>query len=198
MPVPDRINARRPSFRGSLFGRRFSGLLPWMFVIAVVLAIVLPHRHGANWPITHSADSRAGDAAVVLQHSGKADVRHSVDVIRTIDGDTFLARVHFADGGQVVTRVRLRGIDAPELKASCQDELTRAEAATDALHDLLGQGGVNIYNIGPDKYQGRIVADVATKQTANVSAALLTGGYARSYNGGHREGWCTRGWRFWQ
>ncbi len=198
MPAPDRSNAYRQSFRGSPFGRRFSSLLPWMFVIAVVLAIALPFRHGANWPVTHSTDGRAGDVGLILQRSGTADVRHPVDVIRTIDGDTFLARVHFADGPQVVTRVRLRGIDAPELKASCQDELRKAEAATDALHDLLGQGAVSIYNIGPDKYRGRIVADVATKHTANVSAALLAGGYARSYKGGHRDGWCARGWRFWQ
>ncbi|MCJ9733666.1 nuclease, partial [Bradyrhizobium sp. PRIMUS42] len=33
--------------------------------------------------------------------------------------------------------------------------------------------------------------------TENVSAALLAGGFARSYNGGHRDGWCTRSWRFW-
>jgi endonuclease YncB( thermonuclease family) len=65
-----------------------------------------------------------------------------------------------------------------------------AEAATVALRDLLRQGQVAIYNIGPDKYQGRVVADVATRQTANVSAALISGGYARSYNGGHRSGWC--------
>jgi endonuclease YncB( thermonuclease family) len=197
MSPPDRINAYRRSFRPSPFGRRFAGLLPWMFVTAIVLAVVLPFRHGMNWPVPHSAD-RTGDTGIILQRSATPDVHHPVDVIRTIDGDTFLARVHFADGGAVVTRVRLRGIDAPELKASCQDEFTRAEAATDALHDLLGQGGVTIFNIGPDKYQGRIVADVATKRTANVSAALLAGGYARSYNGGHREGWCARGWRFWQ
>lgn len=197
MPAPDRTNAHRLSFRGAPFGRRLSGLLPWMFVTAVVLAIVLPFRHGMDWRVPHSAD-RAGEAGAILQRSGSPDARHLVDVIRTIDGDTFLARVHFADGGAFVTRVRLRGIDAPELKASCQDELTKAEAATDALHDLLGQGGVAIYNIGPDKYQGRIVADVATKRTPNVSAALLAGGYARSYDGGHREGWCARGWRFWR
>jgi endonuclease YncB( thermonuclease family) len=198
MPLQDRINPHRPTYRGSPFGRRFSGLLPWMFVVGVVLAIVLPFRHGMQWPGPHTADGRTGDSGVVLQRAGNADVHHPVDVIRTIDGDTFLARVHFAEGGDVVTRVRLRGIDAPELKASCQDELTKAEAATDALHALLGQGGVSIFNIGPDKYQGRVVADVATKRTANVSAALLAGGYARSYNGGHREGWCARGWRFWQ
>ncbi len=194
----DRINPHRPSFSGSPFRRRFSGLLPWMFVVAVVLAIVLPFRHGMKWSDPHLADDRTGEAAVILQRAGHADVHHPVDVIRTIDGDTFLARLHFAQGGDLVTRIRLRGIDAPELKAACESELEKAEAATDALRDLLGQGGVAVYNLGPDKYQGRVVADVATRRTANVSAALLAAGHARSYNGGHRDGWCARGWRFWQ
>ena len=71
--------------------------------------------------------------------------------------------MHLAPGQDVMTRVRLRGIDAPELKAACAEELRLAEAATAALRDLLRQGEVAIYNIGPDKYQGRVVADVATK-----------------------------------
>jgi micrococcal nuclease len=197
MPSRDRINSNRPSFSGAPFGRRFSGLLPWMFVVGVVLAIVLAFRHGTNWPVRHEGEGRAQDAEIILQQTGNPDIRQSVDVIRTIDGDTFVARVHQREGRDLVARVRLRGIDAPELKASCQEELDKAEAATDALRNLLGQGGVTIYNLGPDKY-GRVVADVATRHTANVSAALLAGGYARSYNGGHRDGWCARGWRFWQ
>jgi endonuclease YncB( thermonuclease family) len=104
--------------------------------------------------------------------------------------------VHQRDGRDLVARVRLRGIDAPEMKASCREELDKAEAATEALRGLLREGGVTISNLGTEKY-GRVLADVATKRTANVSAALLAGGYARSYNGGHRDGWCTRGWRFW-
>jgi len=186
----------RPAYSGSPFGRRFSGLLPWMFVVGVVMAVVLAFRHGTNWPIPHADDGQSRDAAIILQQSGSSDVRQPVDVVRTIDGDTFLARVHQRDGRDLVARVRLRGIDAPEMKASCQDELDKAEAASDALRNLLGQGGVTIFNLGQDKY-GRVLADVATKRTANVSAALLAGGYARSYNGGHRDGWCTRGWRFW-
>ena len=89
-----------------------------------------------------------------------------------------------------MTRVRLRGIDAPELKAACDEELRLAETATSALRDLLREGDIAIYNIGPDKYQGRVVADVATKRTGNVAAALLAAGHVRSYNGGHRNGWC--------
>ncbi|MCP3462051.1 MULTISPECIES: thermonuclease family protein [unclassified Bradyrhizobium] len=197
MSPRDRINPYRPSFSGAPFGRRFAGLLPWMFVVVVITAVVLIYRHGTNWPVPHAGDERAQDAEIILQQAGNPDIRQSVDVIRTIDGDTFLARVHQRDGRDLVARVRLRGIDAPEMKASCREELDKAEAATDALRHLLGQGGIVIYNLGPEKY-GRILADVATKRTPNVSAALLAGGYARSYNGGHREGWCARSWRFWQ
>lgn len=196
MRFQDRPNAYRPRFGGSPFGRRFSGLLPWMFVVGIVTAIVLTFRHGADWPVPHGVDGRSQDAEIILQQSGKADMRQPVDVIRTIDGDTFLARVHQQGGRDLVARVRLRGIDAPEMKASCQDELNKAEVAADALRGLLGQGGVTLSNLGTDKY-GRVLADVATRQTANVSAALLAGGYVRSYNGGHRDGWCARSWRFW-
>ncbi|WFU72747.1 MULTISPECIES: thermonuclease family protein [unclassified Bradyrhizobium] len=186
----------RRSYSGSPFSRRFSGLLPWMFVVGVVTAIVLGFRQGTIWPIPHADDGQSRDAKIILQQSGNSDTRLAVDVIRTVDGDTFLARVHQQGGRDLVARVRLRGIDAPEMKASCQDELDKAEAASDALRNLLGQGGVTIYNLGQDKY-GRVLADVATRRTANVSAALLAGGYARSYNGGHRDGWCARSWRFW-
>lgn len=166
-----------------------------MFVVAIVVAVVLTFRHGMNWPFPHAIDGQSRDAQIILQQANP-DIRQPVDVIRTIDGDTFLARVHQRDGRVLVARVRLRGIDAPEMKASCQDELDKAQAATGALRDLLGQGGVTIANLGPDKY-GRVLANVATRRTADVSAALLAGGYARSYNGGHRDGWCARGWRFW-
>lgn len=192
----NRPNGYRPQFGGSPFGRRFSGLLPWMFVVGIALAVVLTFRHGTMWPVPHADGERRRDAEIVLRQAGRPDSREAVDVIRTIDGDTFLARLHQRDGRDLVVRVRLRGIDAPELKASCQEELDKAEAAARALRDLLGQGGVTITNLGPDKY-GRVLADVATRRTANVSAALLAGGYARSYDGGHRDGWCARSWRFW-
>ena len=65
-----------------------------------------------------------------------------------------------------------------------------AEAATGALRTLLGEGDVTIFNIGPDKYSGRVVAEVATRRTGNVSTAMLAAGHARRYGGGHRNGWC--------
>jgi endonuclease YncB( thermonuclease family) len=171
--------------------RWFAAALPWVFVACAVAAINLPVRQWVNWPWSRAGDSQAArDAEMVWKRAGSPDTHHRVDVIRTIDGDTFEARVHLEPGLDLNTRVRLRGIDAPELKAACAQELQMAEAATDALRALLGQGDVRIFNIGPDKYSGRVVADVATRRTGNVSTAMLAAGHARSYGGGHRDGWC--------
>jgi endonuclease YncB( thermonuclease family) len=149
---------------------------------------MLPIRQWLHLPQWN--DSRSQEFETIWRPAGHLEQHRAVDVVRTIDGDTFEARVHLAPGHDVMTRVRLRGIDAPELKAACPDELRRAEAATEALRELLRQGEVAIYNIGPDKYQGRIVADVAAGRTDNVGAVMVSAGHARIYNGGHRGGWC--------
>jgi endonuclease YncB( thermonuclease family) len=160
-------------------------------VACVAAATMLPVRDWVRWPWSHSLDSQAArDAETIWKRAGSPETRHAVDVIRTIDGDTFEARVHLEPGLDLNTRIRLRGIDAPELKASCPGELQMAEAATGALRGLLGEGDVTISNIGPDKYAGRVVANVATRRTGNVSTAMLAAGHARSYGGGHRSGWC--------
>ena len=93
-----------------------------------------------------------------------------------LDGDTFEARVHLWPGLDITTRVRLRGIDAPELKARCADERAQAEAARDALRAILDQGEVGIARVTLDKYGGRVVADASTRATPDVSAALLDAG----------------------
>jgi endonuclease YncB( thermonuclease family) len=112
------------------------------------------------------------------------------DVLRVIDGDTFEARVHVWPGLDITTKIRLRGVDAPELKARCPAERSMAEAARDALRDMLAEGAVGVSAIALDKYGGRVVADAGTRSIANVSSELLAKGYARSYAGGRRRGWC--------
>lgn len=168
--------------------RRFASVWPWIFVIGVAVGSALPLRRLAHGPM-FGPRSWPDSAQEILWRRGATDQRLPVDVLRTIDGDTFVARVRWQDR-EVVTRIRLRGIDAPELKAGCAGEFRMAVAATNTLRRLLGEGTVVIFNIGPDKYAGRVVADVATARTTNVSQALLAAGQARSYNGGHRDGWC--------
>jgi endonuclease YncB( thermonuclease family) len=115
---------------------------------------------------------------------------HPVEVLRVFDGDTFEARVDIWPGTQITTKVRLRGIDAPEMHARCDDERSKAIAARDALSRILAEGAVGIAHIGQDKYGGRVDADVSTARTADVSATLLARGLARRYDGGRRDGWC--------
>jgi endonuclease YncB( thermonuclease family) len=115
---------------------------------------------------------------------------YPAEIVRIIDGDTFVARVRVWPGIDVDTKVRLRGIDAAELHARCAAELAKAQAARAALQTILAEGGVTVSRVGIDKYGGRVDATVATRNTADVSAAMLGGGWARAYDGGRRGSWC--------
>ncbi len=64
----------------------------------------------------------------------------------------------------------------PAAPTSCD----KAQAARAALETMLGEGGVTISRVGVDKYGGRVDATVATRGTADVSAAMLNGGFARA------------------
>ena len=123
-------------------------------------------------------------------YGGAARIAHPVEVLRVIDGDTFEARVHLWPGLTITTRVRLRGIDAPEMKARCAAERAAAEAARDALQVILDQGEAGIARVTLDKYGGRVVADASTHVTPDVSAVLLSAGLVRAYSGGRRDSWC--------
>jgi endonuclease YncB( thermonuclease family) len=115
---------------------------------------------------------------------------YATEVLRVIDGDTFEARVHVWPGIVVTTKVRLRGLDAPERRGRCQAEFLKAEAARDALAALLAAGGVTIASVSLDKYGGRVLADVASAHAPDVAAALLSSGHARPHAGGRRLSWC--------
>jgi endonuclease YncB( thermonuclease family) len=122
--------------------------------------------------------------------SHDASGAHPADVVRVLDGDTFEARVRVWPGLEITTKIRLRGIDAPELKARCAEERSKAEGARDALKAMLAEGGVAVAHVGLDKYGGRVLADATTRITPDIGAAMLARGLARAYGGGRRESWC--------
>ena len=129
-------------------------------------------------PVTASRNgSGASPSAAAVPPSietGAVRMMHPAEVMRVVDGDTFEARVHLWPGLDITTRVRLRGIDAPELKARCGAERVKAEAARDALRAILDQGEVGISRVTLDKYGGRVLADASTRATPDVSSALLS------------------------
>jgi micrococcal nuclease len=145
-------------------------------------------------PVTATRGGEAGEPSSVRTREAAAASTlrpaHPVEVLRVLDGDTFEARVRLWPGLEITTKVRLRGIDAPELRARCEEERAKALAARDALQAILDQGDVGISAVTLDKYGGRVVADASTRATPDVSAALLSSGLARSYAGGRREPWC--------
>lgn len=115
---------------------------------------------------------------------------YPAEVLRVIDGDTLEARVRVWPGQEVVTKVRLRGVDAPELRGRCASERALAERARHRLFKLVTSGPVVLSGIGPDKYFGRVVADLALANGGDAGAALLAERLARRYAGRTRAGWC--------
>ncbi len=113
-----------------------------------------------------------------------------VEVLKVIDGDTFLARAKVWPGHEVTVSVRLRGIDAPERKGKCASELKAAEEARLALEDVLSAAPVQIRNISGDKYFARVIADAGNVDVEDAASFMLELELARPYQGGKRQGWC--------
>jgi endonuclease YncB( thermonuclease family) len=156
--------------------------------VLLVLGLTLAAGNGAHF-------GRRTRPMAEFTGSTAAARDYSAEVLRVLDGDTFEARVGTGLGRTTRTRVRLRGIDAAEMKARCSQELTKALAARDALTRILAEGSVRISDVGPDKYPGRVDAYVSTRRTPDVSAALLKAQLVRRYDGGRRRSWC--GWTSW-
>ncbi|MEX0954619.1 MAG: thermonuclease family protein [Rhizobiaceae bacterium] len=111
-------------------------------------------------------------------------------VLRVIDGDSFVAEARVWPGHTVTVSVRIRGIDAPEMKSRCEAERQAAKRSRAALEAMIGAGPVAMTNIGGGKFYGRVVADVTTPDGRAVAPAMITGNGARLYAGGKRRAWC--------
>lgn len=107
------------------------------------------------------------------------------ELISVIDGDTLLVEAQPWPQHKITVLVRIRGIDAPELRAKCESARRAAQRAKARLADLV-HGRVRLMNIAGDKYFGRVVADISADGAADVGSSLLAQGLVRSYDGGRR------------
>jgi endonuclease YncB( thermonuclease family) len=123
-------------------------------------------------------------------HAGEIAGPVRASLVRVIDGDTVEADVHVWPGHTVRVSVRLRGIDAPELRARCTAEKTAALHAREALAHLLASGAFHVRNVDGDKFFGRVVADIETPEGEPIVDRLLTAGIVRPYDGKARASWC--------
>lgn len=112
-------------------------------------------------------------------------------LVSVLDGDTVEVAARIWLGQSLRVRVRLAGIDAPELHGRCNRERTLARRARDRLAALLGSGDVTLTEIRNGKYAGRVVANLAASNGIDAGTLLLASGLAHRYDGRARLPWCS-------
>jgi len=128
-----------------------------------------------------------GSAADARNHF-EGPVQAAVD--RVVDGDTIAVIARIWVNQSLSVLVRVRGIDAPELRGRCEAERQLARRAKAYVRAALASGEVRLTNISGGKYWGRVLADVTTTEGNSIAAALLRNGLARPYQGRKRAPWC--------
>lgn len=86
-------------------------------------------------------------------------------------------------------KIRLQGIDAPEMRGSCPDERRRAALAAERLRQMLAGAAPVVIRSGLDRY-GRTLATINVAGR-DLGKELVAEGLARVW-AGRRERWCGR------
>lgn len=112
------------------------------------------------------------------------------EVLRVIDGDTLHVAAHVWLGQTVEVRVRLDGIDTPEIRGRCSSERDLAQKARAWLVAQVSGRSITLRDVQLAKFAGRVVARVVRDDGEDLSVLLLEAGLARPYSGGRRASWC--------
>ena len=124
------------------------------------------------------------------RHADEVSGPISAWVLRVIDGDTIAVRARIWVGQSVETRVRIAGVDTPELRGHCALEIELATAARDLVADALGDQPAILRDVRHDKFGGRVLARVESNTGEDIATLLIAAGLGRPYDGGKRTPWC--------
>lgn len=161
---------------------RNSGGKQWFLAIAVVVLAVgaflgpRPQPEKPSRPTTAGSPATGGGSspAAADQHadhaSRPAENAQTYRVVRVADGDT----LELAAGTDAPFRVRLQGVDCPELSQPYGDEALRFTISHVRGHP------VQVTSLGTDQF-GRVLG-VVTVHGENLNRTLVAAGYA----------WCFR------
>lgn len=109
-------------------------------------------------------------------------------VIKVYDGDTITVASRIPEfNPNTIYRfsIRIRGIDAPEMKSQNEEEKEMAIKARDALNKMLLNKIVTLDNLSSEKYS-RLLADVYCNGIS-VGDFMLNKRYAVPYDGGTKK-----------
>jgi endonuclease YncB( thermonuclease family) len=102
-------------------------------------------------------------------------------VVEVIDGDTLEVRARIWLDQEVTTAVRLKDIQAPEIRRPPCPAHKAAGEASKAFVETLGLTEVTLADVEHDKYGGRVAARVLLPDGRDLSALLLETGHAWPY-----------------
>jgi endonuclease YncB( thermonuclease family) len=105
-------------------------------------------------------------------------------VERVADGDSVIA---VTENGTKL-RIRLLGIDAPELPYNGKPGQPYAEDARDYLDHLIGGKTIRVDAYGPDQYNR--VLGVVWDEQVNINLVMVAMGYAEVYRGAPCPAYC--------
>lgn len=109
--------------------------------------------------------------------------RYKAKIVKVVDGDTVDAVVDLGFTVSVKVRLRLYGIDTPELKGISTDQKTLARSARDYLEGAVLNEQVEIETVKTlDKY-GRWLATIFLFGEINVNKMMVEEGLAVEYYG---------------
>jgi len=104
------------------------------------------------------------------------------------DGDTVTAVYMINTKTPFLTKIRLDGIDTPEIRTRNLAEKTAGLLVRDHVIKLLLEQMVQIKIIDWDKFGGRIIGRIY-RDDKDISAELIKLGLAKAYDGGKKEDW---------
>lgn len=110
----------------------------------------------------------------------KTTYDYEATVIRVIDGDTVECDVDMGLHIKSRARIRLQGINAPELHSNNEDERKRAEEARQYLVERLQDQKVWIFTYSEDSF-GRWLGTIFTEDATNINKEMVDKGLAAEY-----------------
>ena len=106
--------------------------------------------------------------------------RYTATVVSVYDGDTITVDVVLWPGLTWRGKVRVRGVDTPEIQTKSRAEKKRALLARDFVRERIGKT-VYLENVKLGNFAGRVVATVRLQDGSNLAKVLIQEGHGKPY-----------------
>ena len=144
------------------------------FWASVIITVILYFMQQQGKPLTQT-------------DSMENQVFENVSIASVYDGDTFKINLNCSIAVYCEkVPVRVRGVDAPEIKGKTEREKKLAKKAKQFTKEFLSQEPVNLSDCGRDKYF-RLLCDVKNGQGKDLARELIKHNLGYAYDGGTKS-----------